>query len=118
VSNLEALARAVLEAYNAGDPEPLIRTFGEDVSYEIVHLGQTYRGLEEVAALARAGAGLTRFHLRDFTSAGRLVSYTYDHESALPGREYRGPGLAVQEYDDEDRLIRQWAFRSAAGGDE
>ncbi|AMM30779.1 hypothetical protein SA2016_0074 [Sinomonas atrocyanea] len=118
MSGLEALARRVLEAYNAGDPEPLIGTFGEDVSYEIVHLGQTYRGRKEVAALAREGAGRTRFHLNDFTRSGRLLAYTYDHESALPGREHTGPGLAVQEYDDDGRLIRQWAFRSAAGGDE
>lgn len=114
--DLEELVRTVLDAYNAGDPEPLIATMGPDVSYEIVHLGQAYRGLEQVAALAREGAGRTFFHLKELTRSGQLVSYTYDHESALPGREYSGPGLAVQEYDGTGRLIHQWAFRSLQPG--
>lgn len=110
--DLQELVRTVIDAYNAGDPGPLIATMAPDVAYEIVHLGQAYRGLEQVAALAREGAGRTFFHLKEITWAGRLVSYTYDHESALPGREYTGPGLAVQEYDGTGRLIHQWAFRS------
>ncbi|WP_457971655.1 nuclear transport factor 2 family protein [Arthrobacter sp. D1-17] len=111
MSELSGTVRKVMEAYNNGDPEPLVATFREDVQYIIVDLGKTFRGLEEVTALARQGAGQTRFHLHDIICHGTLVSFTYDHDNPMAEIAYRGPGLAVQNYDDDGRLIAQWAYR-------
>jgi hypothetical protein len=101
-----------MEAYNNGDPEPLIATFHDDVQYIIVELDRTYRGLEEVSALARQGAGQTRFHLRDVTVHGPLVAFTYDHDNPISDMAYQGPGLAVQKYDKDSKLLTQWAYRA------
>jgi len=112
VSTLSETARAVMAAYNNGHPEPLISTFHDDVQYTIVEVDRTYRGLEEVSALAREAAGQTRFHLQDVTSHGPLIAFTYDHHNPLAGMSYNGPGLAVQKYDDDGRLLAQWAYRA------
>jgi hypothetical protein len=111
MSSLAQTVRAVMEAYNSGDPEPLIATMHDEVQYVIVDLDKTYRGLEEVSTLARQGAGHTRFHLHEVTSHGPLVAFTYDHDNPLDGMAYRGPGLAVQKYDGNGRLLAQWAYR-------
>lgn len=112
MSTLSETARAVMAAYNNGHPEPLISTFHDDVQYTIVEVDRTYRGLEEVSALARKGAGQTRFHLQEVTSHGPFVAFTYDHHNPLAGMSYNGPGLAVQKYDDDGRLLAQWAYRA------
>lgn len=101
-----------MAAYNNGNPEPLIATFHDDAQYNIVDLGRTYRGLEEVSALARKGAGQTRFHLQEVISHGPLIAFSYDHHNPLAGMSYNGPGLAVQKYDDDGRLLAQWAYRA------
>ena len=112
MSTLSETVRSVMAAYNTGDPEPLIATFRDDVQYTIVELNRTYRGLEEVSALAREGAGKTRFHLQEVISNGPLIAFSYDHHNPLAGMSYQGPGLAVQKYDDDGRLLCQWAYRA------
>jgi len=112
VNTLSETVRSVMEAYNKGNPEPLIATFHDDIQYTIVELDRTYRGLKAVSALAREGAGQTRFHLQDVTSHGPLLAFTYDHHNPLAGTSYHGPGLAVQKYDDDGRLLAQWAYRA------
>jgi len=112
VSTLSETVRTVMAAYNNGDAEPLIATFHDDVQYNIVDLDKTYQGLEEVSALAREGAGQTRFHLHDVASSGPLIAFTYDHHNPLAGMSYQGPGLAVQKYDAQGRLLAQWAYRA------
>ena len=112
MSTLADKARSVMAAYNNGDPEPLIATFHDDVQYTIVNLDRTYRGLEEVSALAREGAGQTRFHIQEVISHGPLIAFSYEHHNPLAGMSYQGPGLAVQTYDDDGRLLCQWAYRA------
>ncbi|MEV4989930.1 nuclear transport factor 2 family protein [Pseudarthrobacter sp. LMD1-1-1.1] len=112
MSTLSETVRTVMAAYNNGNPEPLIATFHDDIQYTIVEVDRTYRGRKAVSALAREGAGQTRFHLQDVTSQGPLVAFTYDHHNPLAGMSYHGPGLAVQKYDDDGRLLAQWAYRA------
>ncbi|WAJ34357.1 nuclear transport factor 2 family protein [Arthrobacter sp. FX8] len=112
MSTLADKVRSVMAAYNNGDPEPLVATFHGDVQYTIVHLDRTYRGLEEVSALAREGAGQTRFRFQEVISHGPLIAFSYDHHNPLAGTSYQGPGLAVQKYDDDGRLLCQWAYRA------
>lgn len=112
MSTLSETVRTVMAAYNNGDAEPLIATFHDDIRYTIADLDRTYRGLEEVSALAREGAGQTRFHLQEVISHGPLIAFTYDHHNPLAGMSYHGPGLAVQKYDAQGRLLEQWAYRA------
>lgn len=112
MNDLTSKVRHVLEAYNNGNPEPLIASFSADVSYTIVDLGKTYQGVEEVIDLARQGAGQTRFHLQDVICHGNLVSFTYDHENPIADIAYHGKGLAVQKYDKDGKLLAQWAYRA------
>jgi hypothetical protein len=101
-----------MAAYNNGNPEPLIATFHKDVRHIIVELGRTYRGREEVSALAREGTGQTRFNLQEVISNGPLIAFTYTHHNPLAGMSYDGPGMAVQKYDDDGLLLAQWAYRA------
>ena len=111
MTNLITQVRQVISAYNSGDPEPLIATFAPGVSYTIVDLDKTYTGREAVTALARQGAGQTKFHLQDVICHGNLVSYTYEHENPLADIAYHGEGLAVMKFDDDGKLLGQWAYR-------
>ena len=112
MNTLSETVRTVMAAYNKGNPEPLISTFHDDVQYTIVELDRTYRGIEEVSVLACKGAGQTRFHLQEVTSHGPLIAFTYNHHNPLAGMSYHGPGLAVQKYDADGRLLAQWAYRA------
>ena len=107
---------SVMAAYNRGDANPLLSTFAQDIEYTIVDLGRNYQGLEEVTALAREGAGLTRFHVRDVITYGPLLAFTYEHENPLVDIRYRGPGLAVQRYNDQGKLTSHWAYRGEQTG--
>lgn len=111
MSQLISVVRQAMEAYNDGDSGPLLATFSPNITYTIVDLGKTYRGAEEVGALARQGEGQTQFHLHSFICHGSLLSFTYDHENPIADIAYNGPGLAVQKYDDEGKLLAHWAYR-------
>lgn len=115
MSTAESLL-SVMAAYNRGDANPLISTFAQNIEYNIVDLGRSYRGVEEVTALARAGAGLTHFHVRDVISYGPFLAFTYEHDNRMPEIRYRGPGLAVQRYNDQGKLTSHWAYRGEQAG--
>jgi hypothetical protein len=103
---------ALLQSLGAGDVQPVLAEFDDDIVMRLPSLGFVARGRAAVAEQLEQTAGQVSIsRLVHVVEHGPFVVALYDVASRLGGTVYQGPGLVVLRYQN-DKIAEFSGYRA------